>query len=90
MLLSAPAVPQRPAAGVQAAAGMLVAPLPSACHPKAPKPAPACPPCVLCAACRAAMARLAEQHGPGYVVTEADIRAATQGAMQEALRGRAM
>lgn len=38
-------------------------------------------------ACSAELARLTERHGADYVVTEADVKAATAAAMQAALRG---
>lgn len=41
----------------------------------------ACPPC------RAELSKLSEQHGADYVVTEADIKAATAAAMAAALGG---
>ena len=40
-----------------------------------------------CAGCRAELAKLSERHGTDYVVTEADIKAATTAAMAAALGG---
>lgn len=37
--------------------------------------------------CRAELSKLSEQHGADYVVTEADIKAATAAAMAAALGG---
>lgn len=63
-------------AGDAAYWGRAGAGLPAVAHPFA------------CLACRRAeLSKLSEQHGPDYVVTEADMKAATAAAMQAALGG---
>lgn len=52
--------------------------------PPAPRPCPLAP---LLPPGSAELAKLTQQHGAGYVVTEADVRAATAAAMQAAMRG---